>query len=264
MYGAHAHPAHRFDPGSRFSAVDPSRRLPPSDQADGLRRLFQTSRPRFIAVVANPEMMFSGLVLERLARVCTLAGKRTLVVDAADSAPAPQELAAVDLAACIDTLTPGLDYLAARGLPVRYVNTRGSCAGFLAAISEAAPAADVVIVHAEASELGRLFAGRAVRPLLLAADRPSSVTQAYAGLKLLALRHSLMAFDLLLAATPGMPRVPRIAEQLALTADRFIGAALHDWVCIDPTDSATPRALTRLVHGQLHHEEHTGSALAAV
>jgi hypothetical protein len=264
MHGSYAGVVQPPDPGSRFMPADPSRRLPPSDQADGLRRLFRASRPRFMAVVANPDMAFSGLALERLAGVCTASAQRTLVVDAADSAPAPQELAAIDLAACIEPLTPGLDYLAARGLPVRYVNTRGSCAGFLTAIGQAAPAADVVIVHAQASELGRLFAGRAVRPLLLAADRPSSVTQAYAGLKLLALRHSLMAFDLLLAATPGVPRVARIAEQLALTADRFIGAALHDWVCIDPTDSATPRALTRLVHGQLHHEEHTGSALAAV
>jgi len=110
----------------------------------------------------------------------------------------------------------------------------------------------VVIVHAEASELGRLFSGRAVRPLLLAADHPASVTQAYAGLKLLAQRHSLMAFGLLLAAMPEEPRVPRIAEQLALTADRFVGAALHDWACIDPTDAGVPRGLARLVHGLLH------------
>ena len=241
-------------PARRFEAYSLPPHAVPSDQADGLRRLFSAHRPRFVAVVANAEMAFSGLVLERLASACSAAGRRTLVVDAAASAPAPHELVALDLAAGIVALAPGLDYLAARGLPLRYVSSRGSCAGFLQALGESAPLADVIIVHADASELGRLFTGRAVRPLLLAADHPATVTEAYAGLKLLAQRHSLMAFGLLLAAAPHEPRVPRIAEQLALTADRFVGAALHDWACIDPTDSGVPQALARLVNGLLHLE----------
>ncbi len=250
MHGLHNLPT---EPG-RFEPYAGGRRVPATDQADGLRRLFGAQRPRFVAVVANAEMAFSGLVLERLASACSGVGRRTLVVDAASSAPTPHELVALDLVAGITALAPGLDYLAARGLPLRYVDSRGSCAGFLQAIGQAAPLADAVIVHADASELGRLFSGRAVRPLLLAADHPATVTQAYAGLKLLAQRHSLMAFDLLLAAAPEQARVPRIAEQLALTADRFVGAALHDWACIDPTDSGVPRALARLVHGLLHLE----------
>lgn len=239
-------------PAARFEACSLPAHAAPSDQADGLRRLFGAHRPRFVAVVANVEMAFSGLVLERLASACGAAGRRTLMVDAATSAPPPHELVALDLAAGIEAMSPGLDYLAARGLPLRHVNSRGSCAGFLQAIVDAAPLADVVIVHADASDLGRLFTGRAVRPLLLAADHPATVTEAYAGLKLLAHRHSLMAFDLLLAASPHQPRVPRIAEQLAQTADRFVGAALHDWACIDPTDASLPPALARLVHGLLH------------
>jgi flagellar biosynthesis protein FlhG len=226
-----------------------------TDQADGLRRLFGDQRQRFMAVVVNADMAFSGLVLERLASACGTGGRHTLVVDAASTAPAVQELASIDLAAGITALAPGLDYLPARGLPLRYVNSRGSCAGFLQAVCDAAPLADTVILHAEASEVGRLFTGRAVRPLLLAADHPATVTRAYAGLKLLAQRHGMMAFDLLLAAAPEQARVPRIAEQLAHTADRFIGAALHDWACIDPTDSSVPRALARLVHGLLHLEQ---------
>lgn len=249
-------------PAPRFEAYGAAPRALPSDQADGLRRLFSAQRPRFVAVVANAEMAFSGLLLERLASACSAAGRRTLMVDAAASAPEPHELVALDLSAGIDSLAPGLDYLAARGLPLRHITSRGSCAGFLQALAEAAPLADVVIVHADASELGRLFTGRAVRPLLLAADHPASVTAAYAGLKLLAQRHSLMAFDLLLAAAAHEPRVPRIAEQLALTADRFVGAALHDWACIDPTDSGTPRSLARLVHGLLHLEPEHEPAFA--
>ena len=248
-------PRHPIEP--RFDPYAGPTLAAPSDQADGLRRLFGAQRPRFVAVVANPEMAFSGLVLERLAGACTAGGKRTLVIDAGPRAPAPHELVALDLTAGIEALAPNLDYLAARGLPLRHVNSRGSCAAFLQAVADAAPAADVVIVHAEASELGRLFTGRAVRPLLLAADHPASVIQAYSGLKLLAQRHKLMAFDLLLAAQPSEARVPRIAEQVAHTADRFVGAALHDWACIDPTDPHVPSALARLVHGLLHLESET-------
>ena len=222
----------------------------PSDQADGLRRLFSGTRTRFIAVAANPDVAFAGLALERLASVCASAERKVLVVDAARGTP--HEMASVDLSACIEPLGDHLSYLAARGLPVRHVSSLGSCEAFLDAVTDAAPDAAVVIVHAEAQELGRLFARRAQRPLLLAADHPVSVTSAYANMKLLAQRHGLMAFDLLLVAAANSPRTPRIAEQLALTAERFSGAVLHDWAAIDPAaQSDWPRDLLRLAQGLL-------------
>lgn len=233
-----------------FAASDSTPWSGPSDQADGLRRLFSGTRTRFIAVAANPDVAFAGLALERLASVCASAERKVLVVDAARGTP--HELANVDLSSCIEPLGDNLSYLAARGLPVRWVSTRGSCEAFLDAVTEAAPDAAVVIVHAEAHELGRLFARRAPRPLLLAADHPVSVTSAYTNIKLLAQRHGLMAFDLLLVAAANSPRTPRIAEQLALTAERFAGAVLHDWAAIDPAaQSDWPRALLRLAQGQL-------------
>ena len=222
----------------------------PSDQADGLRRLFSGAQTRFIAVAANPDVAFAGLALERLASVCATPERKVLVVDAARGTP--HEMASVDLSACIEPLGDNLSYLAARGLPVRYVSARGSCEAFLDAATDAAPEAAVIIVHAEAHELGRLFARRALRPLLLAADHPASVTSAYANMKLLAQRHGLMAFDLLLVAAANSPRTPRIAEQLALTAERFAGAVLHDWAAIDPAaQSDWPQALLRLAQGLL-------------
>jgi hypothetical protein len=220
------------------------------DQASGLRRMFAGSRTRFIAVAANPEVAFAGLALERLATACSAPQREVLVVDAAN-APA-QDLARIDLALCIEPLAPLLSYLPARGLPLKHVDARGSCEGFLDAVAQAAPDASVVIVHAPANELGRLFARRDVRPVLLAADHPTSVTSAYANMKLLAQRHGLMAFDLLLVAAANSPRTPRIAEQLALTADRFAGAVLHDWAAIDPAGRREmPAALLRLAAGAL-------------
>lgn len=206
----------------------------PADQAHGLRRLFAGSQPQHIALVANPHVAFSSVMLERLTTVLGAMGLNTLVVDAADSSPAPHELAALDLRAAIEPLSSQVSYLAARGLPLRHVDTRGSSAHFLDRLRCAAPQARVLLLHAGAADLARLFGRRPLRPLLLAADQPDSLTHAYAAMKLLVMRCALMSYDLLLAASPTKHRAPAIAQRLASCADSFLGAALHDWVAIDP------------------------------
>lgn len=225
----------------------------PLDQADGLRRMFVHARVRFIPVVSNPHVAFGGVLLERLCTAFAEHGRRTLVVDASERAAEPDSLAAIDLAGCIETLSPTVSYLAARGLPLRHVDSTGSTAAFLTAVSDAAPAAEVVLVHAPASDLCRLFNRSKdafqVRPLLLADDRPASVTHAYAALKLLTQRGGMMVHDLLLGAAPNSPRAGRIAQQIATCADTFLGALLRDWAQIDPaSDAAEPPtpALARL------------------
>jgi flagellar biosynthesis protein FlhG len=226
----------------------------PTDQADGLRRLFAGTQPQPIALVANPHVAFSSVMLERLTTVLGAMGLNTLVVDAADSSPAPHELAALDLRAGIETLSPQVSYLAARGLPLRHVDTRGSSAHFLDRLQAAAPQARVLLVHAGAPDLARLFGRRALRPLLLAADQPDSLTHAYAAMKLLVMRCALMSYDLLVAAPPANRRVPAIAQRLASCADGFLGAALHDWVAIDPACDVRDEpgeALQTLVAAQL-------------
>jgi flagellar biosynthesis protein FlhG len=206
-----------------------------------------------VPVVANPHMPCSGVLLERLCAALAGQGAQTLVVDAADNAPRADELATMNLAHCIEPLTPAMSYLAARGLPLRYVDAQGSTSGFLQAVVDAAPRAGVVLVHANASDLARLFArqtlvGQAV-PLLLADDRPASVTHAYAALKWLAQRANLRLHHLLLEIAPGSPRAARIAEQLAHCADRFVGARLGECTFVDPAAHAQellPIALRRL------------------
>jgi flagellar biosynthesis protein FlhG len=227
----------------------------PLDQADGLRRMFAGARPRHvIPMAANPYVPFGGVVIDRLTLALEAARCHTLVLDAADSAPPPNELAALDLAAAFEPLGPALTYFAARGLPLACVDTRGSAAGLIDAVLDAAPQADVVLVHAGASDLARLFHGRAARPLIVAADDPESVKHAYASIKLLALRCRLMTFDLLLAADPRSPRLPAIARSVAGCADGFIGSAMHAWAAVDP--AAAPQdfpdaPMTALVAAQL-------------
>jgi len=237
---------------------DPLNLTSPPDQAHGLRRLFAQAGARLVPVVSNPHMAFGGVLLERLCSALAEQGARTLVVDASDGAPAADELAVMGLAECIERLSPEVSYLAARTLPLRYADSHGSTAPFLQAVLDAAPQADVVLVHAGPSELSRLFARQTlaaqVRPLLLAGDHPASVTHAYASMKLLALRARLMVYQLVLGAAPGSPRAERIAAQLGRCADTFIGALLHDWARVDPASHATeaaPPGLARLVRTML-------------
>ncbi len=227
---------------------------PQPDQAAGLRQLFAAQRTRFVALAHNPLVEGAGVAMERLAAAWGAQGLRTLVVDAAETARAAGAMAEIDLATCIEPLSPSVSYLAARGAPMRWLDARGSTAAFLGAVADAAPQADVVLVHAGAADLARLFVHRAPRPLLLAADAPASLTQAYAALKLLALRLHAPAFDLLLLADAQCPRRQAIASALADTADRFLGAALHDWALLDPAqpaDQAPSAALRRLALAQL-------------
>ena len=224
------------------------------DQAHGLRQRFALAGTRFIPVVSNPHLAFGGVMLERLCSAFGERGRHSLVIDAGESAPAASEMIDVALADCVETLSSQVSYLAARGAPLRHVDARGSTAGFLRAAADAVPEANVVLVHAPASELCRLFMRSEARPLLLADDRPSSVTHAYTAMKLLTQRAGLVVYDLLLCAAPTSPRTERIAMQLSTCADDFLGAVLRDWMQIDPaTDvgEVATAGLSRWVAGVL-------------
>lgn len=236
----------------------PSSRPMPLDQADGLRRLFAGRRRAVLPLVANPHVAFGGVVLDRLAAALAAQGRHVLVVDAATNSPPPAELAAVDLGLCIETLSPNVAYLAAGGLATAYVDTRGSAAGLIDAVQRAHPQADVVLVHADAADLARIFKRRAVRPMLLGADHPESIKHAYAGAKLLATRCELLTFDLLLAVPARSPRAAAIVQSLSSCAEGFLGAMVVHHALVDPAsdpthgaDAPVPDDLARLLAAQL-------------
>jgi flagellar biosynthesis protein FlhG len=233
----------------------------PADQAHGLRRLFAAPPPRHLALLANPHVPATSVVLERIGTTLAGLGLHTLVVDAGAGAPVPDELAALDLAACIEPIAPQLSYLAARGLPLAHVDARGGAGALLARLDAAAPQADLVLLHADAADLVRLF-GEALPPvLLLAGDAPDSVTHAYAGMKLLVQRCGRIGWDLLLAVPPQRALAERIAARIASCAERFLGAVLHESVAIDPAGDArapVPTALQRLLAALLLADDEAG------
>lgn len=226
----------------------------PADQASGLRRLFGPVRRRLLAVAANPFVPAGQALLETLSAALAAQGRQVLVVDAASTAPAPHETAFFDLAAGVERLHDQVSYLAARGVPLAHVDTHGSASAFVEAAFDAAPDRDLMLLHADPTDLARMLGRRPVRPLLLGADRPESIKQAYAACKLLSQRCGLMTFDLVLAADPHSPRVAAIADRLGSCADNFLGAVLHDWAVVDPLldpMAAHDPGLVRLLAAQL-------------
>lgn len=250
---------------SQFQPLDTT----PADQADGLRRLFAAGRrQRLVPVAFNAHADCTPMLLERLAGAFVELGAETLVVDAADSAPRANAVAEVDLPAAIERLGERMSYLAARGLPLRHVNSRGSCEAWLGAVEAAAPQAEVILLHANARDLVRLLGRREVRPVLLTTLEAASLTDAYTSMKLLAQRSGLLTFDLLTGMAGAPKAAQRIAERLAETADGFLGAVVREAVWLDKRDPlnapATP-ALARLAaHQLLHPDEFSASSFDAL
>ncbi|MFL6697772.1 MAG: hypothetical protein ACJ8GJ_11435 [Vitreoscilla sp.] len=240
---------------------------PPTDQADGLRRMFAASQAVIVPVVANPHVEHHGAVLARLASVFAEQGLNTLVVDAADTAPEPGELAFIDLGACVEPLSPQLAYLAARGLPMQHVDTHGSCASFIPRMMNVVYDVDVVVIHTEARILARMLGERQLRPVLLASGAGESLTHAYAALKLLVQRLGLMSFDLVTPTVKGRGPTPaQITSRVSDCADRFLGAAMHDSAAIDPDIAfgvGSGPDLMRLAAAQLRASEPSLPAAAS-
>lgn len=212
----------------------------PLDQAQGLRQMFASRVLRFIPVVANSRSGCGGLVLERLCAAYGKFGLHTLVVDAGEHARAPSELVAFDLTEGIERLSHQVSYMAARGLPLRHADSRGSCAGLLPALADASPQSDVVLVHASASELVRLFAqpskGLCLRPLVFTNDLAEGLTDAYAAVKILSQRGGWMSFDLLVCAPLESALAEQVSQRLARCVDDFLGVAQRSAHQLDPLE----------------------------
>ena len=231
----------------------------PADQADGLRRMFATRAVRFVPVVSNPFIAHGGVLIERLCSALEEMDLDTLLVDASERGGPPKELACFDLSEGVEPLSQRVAYLAARGLPVRWVDSRGSTRAFLDAVVDAAPASQVVLVHGTAVDIVRLF-GRGdeglsrPRPVVLCDDRPEAMKHAYSALKVFAQRADWLSHDLLMCTPPDSPHAEMVASRLSYCADHFLGGVQHAVVQVDPAEAPTTspsRALVRMVEGLL-------------
>jgi flagellar biosynthesis protein FlhG len=146
----------------------------------------------------------------------------------------------VDLSNCIERLSPRVSYLARVACRCA-TSTRKGRRPFLEAVAEAAPQADVILLHASAAELARIVALREVRPLLLAdtdppaSPRPMRHEMAHAARRADGLQS---ADGLPSSAARGHPHRATASP----CADGFLGAVLRDWACLDPRASPTRRS----------------------
>lgn len=231
----------------------------PLDQAQGLRQMFAARVLRFIPVVANTRSSAGGLVLERLCAAYAAWGLSTLVVDAGEQARVPSELAEFDPSEGIERLSDHVSYMAARGLPLKFADARGSCSTLLDALADASARSDVILVHASASELVRVFAERGrlhnLRPLVFTNDLAEGLTDAYAAVKVLSQRGGWMAYDLLMCAQRHSQQADEVIRRLARCSDQFLGAAQRVALRLDPLEPASidPDArFMELAAGLLH------------
>jgi flagellar biosynthesis protein FlhG len=221
-----------------------------SDQAQGLRRLFEGRPTRALAVVSNPAVTWSGLLLEQMGAALGSAGLHTLIVDASETAPEPGEWASLDLRWAVEVQSDQFSYLGARGLIRRHVDGEGRAPGLLRALSDAVPQADVVLVHAPAGDLMRVLTRHDWRPIVLADTTPTGITHAYGSLKTLR-RAALTTFDFLVDARSQPVLGPRLAMRLADSASRFlswpagIGVVLTCPVGRDPGEQSRLQDLIR-------------------
>lgn len=215
----------------------------PVDQAQGLRQMFAARVLRFIPVVANTRSSAGGLVLERLCAAYAACGLSTLVVDAGELARAPSELAEFDLSEGIERLSEHVSYMAARGLPLKFADARGSCSTLLDELADASARSDVVLLHASASELVRIFGDRCrghnLRPLVFTNDLAEGLTDAYAAVKVLSQRGGWMAYDLLMCAPRRSQQADEVIRRLARCSDQFLGAAQRVALRLDPFEPAS-------------------------
>ena len=215
----------------------------PIDQAHGLRQMFVQHSVHLIPVAANAFVPFAGVLLERLCSAFAELDLRVLVVDASESAQAPNEWTPLDLAEGIETLSPHVSYLSAPGMPMHHLDAEGSTVGFLEAVAQAAAFADVVLVHAGAAELSRMFSGVAEasappRLLVLCDDKIDSIKQAYANVKFMATRTRMRVHDTLLALPPESEASAQVAERLRRCGEAFLGTVQHACVAVDPLEPA--------------------------
>lgn len=223
------------------------------DQAAGLRRLFAAEGPRVVSLVSNPQVTWSGVLIEHVGRAAARLGFHPLILDAAETAPPADEWGRADLRGAVAHRHPEGSYLGSRGWLRHHLAAGRSGPQLLEAAGATAPWADLLIVHAPADDLAGLHGPKPWWPLLMVDTRADSLVQAYAGLKRLS-RRFLPGWSLMVDASAHPVLGPRLAGRLDDQARRFLSWPLHRAIVVQghaDEDHIAGRRLTDLLQSQL-------------
>lgn len=242
--------------------------IPPAtwglDQAAGLRRQCQGQWVRVLGIVSNPAAPWSGVMLELVTDALSSLGHHTLLVDGSETAGPPNSWARIDLRWAVQQRHAHYAYLAARGF-LREQRSLGKPAAQLRSeLADAAPQADVVVVHAPAEELCALLQGMPWSPLILADASPKSLAHALVSLQRLGTPNS-GSFDLLLHTLGDPSLAYRKASRMEHTVRQMTARSLHHVIAVhgDPhQDHASRHALTGLLQQRLEVDGASATACA--
>lgn len=231
---------------SRPGAFYPSRSMPPT--------------PRVICVTSGKGGVGKTNVVVNLAYALSGLGKRVLVLDA------DLNLANVDV---LLGLTPrhNLHHVFIGEKTLKEILVKGpgnifilpASSGvleladlteeqklyFLSEMSELGEGIDVLLIDTAAGINKNIvyFALAAEERIIVLTPEPTSLTDAYALIKVLSNRHDVKKFRILVNSAHSEKEALAVFRQLALVADRFLAALSLDYLGYIPSDPKLPRAV---------------------
>ncbi len=115
----------------------------------------------------------------------------------------------------------------------------------LAEMEELADSVDVLLIDTSAgiSDTVLYFNMAAQERVIVVTPEPTSITDAYALMKVLSNRHHIKEFSILVNWSHGEQESQRVFKQLSAVTDRFLGQLSLDYMGFIPRDDAIPRAV---------------------
>lgn len=230
------------------------------DQAAGLRRLSHPRPVRVIAVASGKGGVGKTNVSVNMAAALATRGKKVMVLDAdlglanidvllglhptynlSHVINGERELGEVVMAGpCGIRIVP-----AASGIQQMTQLSDTQYAGLIRAFSELSSSLDVLLIdNAAGISPGVVSFCRAAQEVVVVCDEPTSITDAYALIKLLSREHGLRRVRVLSNMTHSVQEGRELFEKLARVTDRFLDVTL-DFMGVLPYDECVRKAVQR-------------------
>jgi flagellar biosynthesis protein FlhG len=114
-------------------------------------------------------------------------------------------------------------------------------------MEELGSSVDLMLIDNSAgiSENVLYFSMAAQQRVIVMTPEPTSITDAYALIKVLNSRHHIKNFSILVNWTRNNQEAQKVFRQLAAVADRFLGVLSMDYMGFIPQDDAIPKAISQ-------------------
>lgn len=220
------------------------------DQADGLRRMFSTDRPRLIEIVAGRAGVGRTLVAVNLGIALARSGRHTLLVDCTDRAGESRALRYLSLRGSATGAAGAHDPIALPGwngfavLPLRLSDSErvnGAARAAATNILAQASGLDCVLVSSAVADSLLLPTEQRRDVLVVLSRAASSITDAYALIKRMSLHGAHCRFQVVVNRASSDSEAHRIFQNMARVAQGYLDVQL-ELLGFIPADPALERA----------------------